>query len=429
MKELKTLRTINSKTFKLDNKKEKIVFYQTPIHYPDKNGAFRTIDLTPVDKGDYWLLEKTFYTLKVQKNSLELTYESDKGGKARTWLESIDNKPLNTFNLNVSPEIRDNMIYYPDVLPDLDLYVEIRSRGVEWFKIIKNAYAPHTFEWGLEKDIEAAFEQKPKTIGHDNKGNNLEALTEKLNHKQFDDGTEKYTFRETLTKRTSKIVDKKTRRKAWTDEIEYPLVVDVPDFTETIGQGNDDGYFSFSSGASLSVNIDLTQPNIRLGHLTTGSYSYDYRPTWRFPDINLPYEANVTLAEFKVHMKGAPVGSFPTLQIAGFNTGNVLAFTASQSMPRGSDVTTAKVAFTGLPTSGPAQVVTDVTSIVQEIVNRGDWWANNDMAFLGVVDGAVGTNWSTKATAYEGSPITPTTLEITYETASSGSRSQLIICD
>jgi hypothetical protein len=60
---------------------------------------------------------------------------------------------------------------------------------------------------------------------------------------------------------------------------------------------------------------------------------------------------------------------------------------------------------------GPGTVVHTITSIVQEIVNRGGWTANADMRFI-ASSGLAGKVWAIYA--YEKSQADAAVLDITY---------------
>lgn len=127
-----------------------------------------------------------------------------------------------------------------------------------------------------------------------------------------------------------------------------------------------------------------------------------------FADLNIPNGATITRAYIQFRSRGTSGTNFTnamlslplTMRLQGFNTANKTAFSCPGSSQLNSTggLTTQQVdwAVPAWPTqnqSGAAQQSPDLTSIVQSIVNRGDWATNNDMGFrLAYVSGAGGRN-------------------------------------
>lgn len=120
----------------------------------------------------------------------------------------------------------------------------------------------------------------------------------------------------------------------------------------------------------------------------------------RFRNVNIPQGAHIvsaTLNMVKTNSKGAPV-----LNIFGNNIDNAPAWGPANRVHN--------IAKT--PHSTPLDVtdansINNVTAIVQDIVNRGGWLANNAMAFgvFNTMPGGVSVYWSGAAYARGGANI------------------------
>ncbi|WP_282079054.1 IPT/TIG domain-containing protein [Aquimarina algiphila] len=131
----------------------------------------------------------------------------------------------------------------------------------------------------------------------------------------------------------------------------------------------------------------------------------------RFNGITIP--AGVTIASASIQfVADSTPGADPTeMTIFGENVGNAAAYddiTPANSVS-GRVLTSASVVWnipewTGSET-GPNQKTVDISSIVQEIVNRGDWADGNSMNFIlqatGVSAGATANNVGREAETFE----------------------------
>lgn len=99
MKELKNKRTYTTKHFDKGDGSFVIEAFNKPVHYKDENGQLQDVDLTIIDKGDYYDVAKTEFSIRVQKNFLAsdfLQYKNRyKGGKH---ILSFEPAPLVWFN-------------------------------------------------------------------------------------------------------------------------------------------------------------------------------------------------------------------------------------------------------------------------------------------------------------------------------------------
>lgn len=174
--------------------------------------------------------------------------------------------------------------------------------------------------------------------------------------------------------------------------------------------------FQVSTGANdvNQVNTTLDSSNSTMWIGTGGSASASYAGL-RFSNISIPQNALVTSAKIEFHSTKSQWLSMG-YQIAADDVANSAAFSTS-SLPSSRVLTTATVNHTSnvqwqANTWYPSN---DISAVVQEVVNRGDWAVGNNMSF--VLRGTVGT-WGRKTiSGYEANPTLAPKLVVTYEVA------------
>ena len=149
-------RNETSKTFSLGNGKFRIAKTIGPVHYKnnrnDRNEEWKEIDLTPEDKGNRFEIHQAPYDLEISKEKISISYTSKEGGNIVINLKSIGGILLNQLNLNINPRIENNQIWWDNIVDGLDIYLNLSSASVEYFKVIKSNDAPHELEWDIEED-------------------------------------------------------------------------------------------------------------------------------------------------------------------------------------------------------------------------------------------------------------------------------------
>lgn len=175
----------------------------------------------------------------------------------------------------------------------------------------------------------------------------------------------------------------------------------------SINDGKDDVEEKEKKGTVYFDSTDL--------ELIHDSYDKQNKQTvgLRFNGIDIPQGATITNAylEFTVDETGSKsIG----LTISGQAADNAPAFSSTINNVSSRSRTSAKVEWTpdNWSTIGDKKQTPDLTSVVQEIVNRSGWKANNSMAFL-----ITGDNKDSRvAESYEGSVSGAPKLVIDYET-------------
>jgi len=457
MTEVKLRRTTHSKTYHISNKTYRTFQTITPIHWIDENDDLRTIDLTPVDKGDHWFIDKAPYTLKVYKDTLDVDYTSDLGGNTKIKLMKIGDVPVTA--LNIEPIIDDEGITFKNVKPNLDLQLKIGPMGIEWYKVLHNNTVATKFEWEVLEDKDKTTGHRPKAIGKDAGNNHIELIN---NKEQIDDvlGQNCFKMTEEFTGRIKVVQNNKTRVKSWSTNVTYPVTIDVPDITESVVAAEDgfnddwasqyyywggpgtgspastgsisgmagtyDGYWGRRGFATHKHALHQGYPHFYFVKI------YQQNMVFRFTTVAVPVASTIALAELKVYVQSVGGGGITTGTVKGIDEDNV-AVNSSGNRWSPKTKTTATTASGTINSTGSKAI--DVTTIVQEIVDRAGWANNNaigmfmsgeDPTGLRPIVSSAATGFTNTGSALnrvqldlvEAAGTNQAVLEITFETAS-----------
>ncbi len=133
----------------------------------------------------------------------------------------------------------------------------------------------------------------------------------------------------------------------------------------------------------------------------------------RIPNIAVPSDAVITQAYLQFVADEAQSGT-TNISISAEDTGNASALTSTAYSITSKTQTSANVAWTPLPwTIGNSYQSADISSIIQELIDRGDWSVGNAMTFI-----LEGTGTRT-AESYNGGASLAPKLFIDYETVDS----------
>ncbi|MFH1672674.1 MAG: PilC/PilY family type IV pilus protein [Pseudomonadota bacterium] len=145
----------------------------------------------------------------------------------------------------------------------------------------------------------------------------------------------------------------------------------------TVSTSSDDAEERVSDGYSFtgSADLDLAYENNPYFNMLNGT---------RFKEVEIPQGATITNAyiEFTAYANSAAAVAGATLTFTGQDIDDAPTFTGTNSDISGRTDTTASVNWE-VPawTSGTAYQSPDISSIVQEIVNRSGWSSGNGMVF------------------------------------------------
>jgi len=368
--EVVSKRQERSKTFSMGNAKFRLVHSLGVIHYKenylDVQGVWKEIELGIEDRGDKFVINKAPYNLVIFKDKVGFSYTSKCGGTIVVQLEEIDDVLLsNREDLNIVPRVDDSRIYWDNLVKDLDVYLEAKGSGCEIFKVLKTNKAPVKFKWLFVEDKQNLLNSNKDVVGWDSdrKYAKIKIDIKSVHLTEFKDKN-CYTITEEFEKKVSVIKDKKTRIKEWIDDVKYPVTIDVPDITELIVNDVDDGFSYYGT--------DWRDDYLRFW---VGHYYYPYDGGLRYRGVAVPQGATIDSANLK--LKVASILSGALTKIYGDDVDDAVSW-SNGNLPK--DITKTDASATWNPTSTGWNTV-DIKTIVQEIVNRGNWVSGNDMRF------------------------------------------------
>jgi len=146
--------------------------------------------------------------------------------------------------------------------------------------------------------------------------------------------------------------------------------------------------------------------------------SVDYWNGWRFTGVTIPNAATITSAVLNLYSSGTGTGTTALAKFFGEAADNPATFSNSTALkPEGRTRTTAYVtkSFTvaNWAATGFDKEYVDVTSLVQEIVNRGGWASGNSLVLVAHDNGSSNNNYIGHST-YDSASSRGAKLSITY---------------
>ena len=385
LNEVTERRSVYSKTFGLGDDKYKLVCARHPIHH-DKGNGLEDIDLVPKEVEGGFAIEGPGWTADFIKQSCKFAlYHGDKVFEA----ESFDNPDMSDV------QIKNRGIEITEAWPGVDLYLCIRPRGLEWYKRIKNPEARHAFSWKTSKP-DPVFHYRKVPEGMDSNGNKVILSHTKEENSDHDVITERFDKKVAIR-------DKKTRVAKSSSSVEYPVFIDVPDVSVSIGAGGDDaGQNPGGVNTSESVNY--------VGR--AGGANFDVGV--RFGGVNIPQGATIDDAKIKTRMNREGSNG-AAAKIYGVDIDNLGA--SPWSTIRGKTKTTNSVVFATTVSSGPNffDVTHNVTGPIQEIISRTGWSSGNGLGLIALQTGTATaqSNIAMYEHATEAAPL----LEVNYTSA------------
>ncbi len=171
-----------------------------------------------------------------------------------------------------------------------------------------------------------------------------------------------------------------------------------------------------SSDDAIQINtgqVFLTNPVIAMGDDGTNSGSAGLR----FANITIPQGVTIVQASLSFTSSGNWSGAL-TLYLNGHDVGNSPTFSGGNGpVDRQSQSTSAEAAWLpGNWSDGLVYQSPDLTSIIQEIVNRPDWVSGNALSLM-VRDDGVLNDVQRRAVAWDSNPAQAAQLNITYTDA------------
>lgn len=178
--------------------------------------------------------------------------------------------------------------------------------------------------------------------------------------------------------------------------------------SKSIATGNDDAEQAGTTVTLNSTILDLPQTNTSVNQYVG----------LRFQSLNIPKGATITSATIQFDATASDAGTPVNMLIVGENTASAAIFANTANNISSRATTTAGVAWTNVgawtDTFTTNAQTPDLSRVVQEIVNRSDWAANNNMAFIITdLNDSSGATAQREAASFEDGQTEPQ-LSITY---------------
>jgi len=409
VRELAEYRTLRSKVFDLGGNQRKLIQKLGRVHFRDDDTQLKDIETdTEVEEGTGDIIARRLpYRFRLRKQGIGFDYESREGGIVRvallrTGTNVIDQNATFVFTRNA------NRIVFSNVDTDLDIIFHITRGGIKTYRVLKSSSAPRSFRWAVEYDEQGQGKVDTSIRGVDN----LDGIARPgIDRREVNvsvvngdpvlqqSGRWRYIANETWTGET-KFIDPVTRIASWVNDALYPVAID-PDITENIGATADDGYERNTVDWNSGTNF-----------CDFGKYSIYRHPGWRFQTVAVANAATISLANLIIRATSS-TGTGGRGVLYGYDTDNAAALSFTVR-PTVMTKTTASLSIAYDATSGLRTY--DVTSIVQEIVNRAGWASGNNMTIFGI--GTSGAYNRTRFEDYSAAGTDEAQLEITFPATS-----------
>jgi hypothetical protein len=358
-----------SKCYQLADGRMKLYLTRKPLHYVDTNGDHQEIDIIIEDRRSEFVVDKTFFDLSVPKDKIGFTYSSKTRGRVDTELKTIGGVSIDLLPLSINPRVDDatDTIWWDEVVPGIDIYLQVRPGRVEFFKVLKNNTVAKEFGWETVQDDVNNFSTDKPIAGVDNQQRRINVSAEKTLSRSAG-GKSTFSVTETFVEQHEATRNRRTRVKEWEDGVEYPVTIDVPDVTENIVAANDDVFEN---------NFVNYTGNIFVGFYNGGPYTTGLR----FQTVDIKPGIVIDLAELLYNTNAASSYNEESIdpRIFGVDVDNFAGWASTGGRPR-------TVPKTGAfaPGDNTTNIVTvnDVTALVQEVVNRPGWVRNNSIGFV-----------------------------------------------
>jgi hypothetical protein len=371
MRELIELRTQCTKIFDLGNNQKQIVAKTSAIHYKNIRGEWNDLDPTIVG-------------LKVEKAPYNVELFTDKIG-----YKGIDpsgkNIELELMDIPFkTPIIEKNKAIYKDIETDVDFEFEFMPNRIKAKRILKsvNANKKAVYRSKREKDAMGRL----SNLGVDNEGRkakisvleNISGLDEKIITQVFKDQVMK--------------MNKTTRKREWSSEVKYPVIID-PTSTFTLAANNNDGMAS----AAIRTAIRTNDPRLLI--------SMSRWPYTRFSGITIAQGSTINSATLKIYALGESAAAVFNIKGDGHSNPAVPTVVAQVKSPTTVAGTISEISITNtVTTSYEADKANyllksiNVTSIVQTLVTNFAY-TNEAMMFFYYRNSGVGViyarDWGT----------------------------------
>ncbi len=211
LNEILKLRGENSKTYELDNGQYQLRGFKEAIHY---NDGKELRDIDPNIDGDR--VTRTPYEAILTKDKIGFTFKKkETDEEIKIQLDKLGDKEI-PYQL---PLVSDNQAFYEEVDKDIDILIEFNNAGGRMFRILKTPEAEKKAIFYIKQN-KKGLRISPKFFGKDSKGRPLELKTNPILETDYEVYIEDVFTGKTVS------VDKKTRVRSLSDEVDYPVHID-----------------------------------------------------------------------------------------------------------------------------------------------------------------------------------------------------------
>lgn len=387
-------RAVCSKTFKNNDGSFTTVIDRAPVHYLDENGSYQEIDLTVVDNGARFTMNKAPYSVEIYKDKVGYKFSRPSGEFFS--IELVKIAGVNVNNTNIVAKSDFNQVFWDGVDPKVLFKVVLNPQKPKLNTFIVDATANRSLTWLISTSSQFNFE----SYGFDSENSSTEIITEKI----FIDPNNFY-YNETWTGRISRVVKLETRQKVWFNDPVYPVIID-PTITEQIPANGNDGA---SSPGGNAFNASATQMGRSTKALSGG---------FRFTTVGVPVGATISSATLKLKINTVTSG-ISAGNVYGANYDNVAIWETAAFGFNPNSATKTTAVTNWAPVASSVNNIT-VTSQVAEIVARGGWAEDNAMAMIATWVNVSPDYKYVAFSDYSVSPANSAILEIVYTTSGGG---------
>lgn len=362
VQEVVSRRTSHGKTFDLGGGKFRVRAGVSPCHYHDGK-RWQDVDLTVIERNGELICDTAGYTVRLGKDIPRAIIESSVGDGD----VELDKIPGGVVRAN-SVRLEGNEVIW-EFDDDLSIHAELRPKAVEFYKRLGSDKSPRRFEWRVNKATKNV-RLRDKSAGWDSERHNLQMAV----------SLEADRYIEEWTGKVGKIVDKKSRRKAWVNDAVWPVLVDTAIGIGITADADDGTQLNATTWVTRDVRCSFYYPdNIHAG--------------FRFQGISVPVGSIISDAAIVIYCLNvgegyAAHGSHAILY--GDKIADAPAFSVSD-LPADITKTTGKFTLPAVMSLG--QKTLPVTQAVQSIVDLTGWASGNDMRFAMLQVGATASHW------------------------------------
>jgi len=369
--ELLAKRTRNSKTFflgKAPDGRERYAWHGTigAIHYRDnpKAEASPWLDIdTAIDAQGK--VRTAPYDLDVYLTGMAgFHYKSKDSGEFDIRLSKAREGPggrkVIRPDMQVKPIIEGNTVRWPNLYPDTDVVLEAQNDRVILKRILKSNKAPLEYEVTVQELAEGVAQLRPVRPAVDANGQML-----KMEESAIAGG------------RTERL--KLEAVEGELQPIAYPIEDDT-EVNEQVGASSDD----------YSIFFELNTNYVYMGNYASGPILYSHG--LRFTTLNVPKGSAISTAILTYTCEIAQSGTVCRLKVKGEAHDDAPTFIkdvdAYWARTRTAEGTWEDWDISSAWTKDAEYTSPDIKGIIEEIVNRDGWVANNDLVVFVEEDGA-----------------------------------------